>query len=58
MKIPKPVKIKTHTKPPEDASAATIRATTRGLVYRTKQQESLGPVYRTAPQIKLTKVKK
>jgi hypothetical protein len=38
MKIPKPVKIKTHTKPAEDASAATIRATTRSLVFRTAQQ--------------------
>ncbi len=58
MKNPVPQKPKTHTKPPEDSSAATIRATTRGLVYHTKQQESLGRIYRTAPQIKLTKVKK
>ena len=36
MKLPKPVKIKTHVKPPEDSSAATIRAMTRGLVFRFK----------------------
>jgi hypothetical protein len=58
MKIPVPVKIKTHDKPAEDSSAATIRTTTRGLIHRTAAQESLGRVYKTAPQLEKKSGKK
>jgi hypothetical protein len=53
-----PVAIKTHDKPAEARPAAIFRAVTRGLIHHTAEQEKLGGVYKTAPQIKLTKVKK
>src|SRR5438552_12173996 len=36
MKLPKPVKIKTHTKPPEVGHPAVFRAVTRALVFKYK----------------------
>jgi hypothetical protein len=58
MKKPAPVAIKTHDKPAEARPAAIFRAVTRGLIHRTAQQEKLGGVYKTAPQLEKKSGKK